>query len=230
MIRSLLQASDSGLQASGQASGLSFRTELIQGGSFVEADRDSAGRPGCRQSADVLHLTSSWHEAFRLLLPVDHATMRSGDRHARLLINFVALQSKSNRPTRPFRGKAMLGPRTGDDAIMTQDRRNRGVLVEFQPMSPEEIDRTVQFLLRQQAQFAADFERLSGKTDLIADGLIGLTGIVGRIADAQERTDRQLKETDARLSEHIKTVESHLNVVVEMFERHLREDHGRRPS
>jgi hypothetical protein len=156
--------------------------------------------------------------------------MRSGDRHARLLINFVALQSKSNRPTRPFRGKAMLGPRTGDDAIMTQDRRNRGVLVEFQPMSPEEIDRTVQFLLRQQAQFAADFERLSGKTDLIADGLIGLTGIVGRIADAQERTDRQLKETDARLSEHIKTVESHLNVVVEMFERHLREDHGRRPS
>jgi hypothetical protein len=102
--------------------------------------------------------------------------------------------------------------------------------VEFQPMSPEEIDRTVQFLLRQQAQFAADFERLSGKTDLIADGLIGLTGIVGRIADAQERTDRQLKETDARLSEHIKTVESHLNVVVEMFERHLREDHGRRPS
>jgi hypothetical protein len=120
--------------------------------------------------------------------------------------------------------------------------------VEFQPMSPEEIERTVQFLLGQQAQFAADFEkrleRLSEKTDLIADGLIGLTGIVGRIAEAQERTDRQLKETDAQLketraalketdaqlSEHIKTVESHLDVVIEMFERHLREDHGQRPS
>ena len=111
-------------------------------------------------------------------------------------------------------------------------------------MSPEEIERTVQFLLHQQAQFAADFEKLSGKTDRLADGLVGLTGIVGRlsenvaqIATAQQRTDRQLRETDARLkesdarlSDHIGTVESHLNVVIQMFERHLREDHGHPPS
>jgi len=112
--------------------------------------------------------------------------------------------------------------------------------VEFQPMSPEDIQRTVQFLLHQQAQFAADFARLSGKVDLVADGLIGLTAIVGRvvdsvgqIAEAQKRTDEQLRATGARvddLGEYIKTVESHLNVVIEMFERHLREDHGRRPS
>jgi hypothetical protein len=116
--------------------------------------------------------------------------------------------------------------------------------VEFQPMSPDEIERTVQFLLHQQARFEANFERLSGKTDRIAEGLIGLTGIVGRVterleqlAEAQQLTDRQLKETnqqlanmDARLTGHISTVESHLNVVIEMFERHLREDHGRRPS
>src|SRR5262249_45784617 len=36
-----------------------------------------------------------------------------------------------------------------------------------------------------------------------------------------------LKETDARLTEHIKTVESHLDLVIAMFERHLREDHNR---
>lgn len=139
-------------------------------------------------------------------------------------------------------------------------------------MSPDEIERTMQFLLHQQAQFAADFERLSTKTDRIADGLIGLTGIVGHVTDnlahltdhvghvtdrlgdvtdrvahvadgleqvterlgqvtdrldrlaaAQERTDQQmrdlqqfLRETDSRLSAH--------------FERHLREDHGYRPS
>jgi hypothetical protein len=94
-------------------------------------------------------------------------------------------------------------------------------------MSPEEIERTVQFLLHQQAQFAADFEKLSGKTDRIADAIIGLTGIVGRLADRQERTDQHLRETDARLSEHIKTVESQLH---QMFDRHLREDHGYRPS
>jgi len=127
--------------------------------------------------------------------------------------------------------------------------------VEFQPMSPEEIQRTVQFLLHQQAQFAADsaasqaqfdarieklsakLEKLSANTDQVADGLIGLTTIVGhvvdsvsRIADAQKRTDEQLLAADAKLSEHINTVESHLNVVIQMFERHLREDHGHRPS
>ena len=127
--------------------------------------------------------------------------------------------------------------------------------MEFQPMSPEEIQRTMQFLLHQQAQFAADFaasqarfdvridklsaklEKLSTKTDQVADGLIGLTTIVGhvvdsvsRIADAQKRTDEQLLAADARLSEHINTVESHLNVVIQMFERHLRDDHGLRPS
>ncbi len=116
--------------------------------------------------------------------------------------------------------------------------------MEFRPMSPEDIERTVQFLLQQQAQFAADVARLSTKTDLIADGLIGLTGIVGRLTEAQartdeqlkrtdkqlERTDEQLKETDTRLSAHIERVDAHLNVVIDMFERHLRENHGHNPS
>ena len=116
--------------------------------------------------------------------------------------------------------------------------------MEFHPMSPEEMQRTMQFLLAQQASFAADFERLTAKTDRMADAIIGLTGIVGRIADQQERLGDQLqrltdqqekhaKDTKARmddLGEYIKTVESHLNVVIEMFERHLREDHGQRPS
>src|SRR5574341_2518049 len=120
--------------------------------------------------------------------------------------------------------------------------RRGGILVEFQPMSPDEIERTVQFLLSQQAQFAADsaamqarfdatFENLSAKTDRLADGLIGLTGIVGQLAAAQLRTDEQLRETDQQLretdqhlrqtdqqlretDEHLKTVESHLNRVI----------------
>jgi hypothetical protein len=117
----------------------------------------------------------------------------------------------------------------------------RRFAVEFQPMTPEEMERAMQFLLRQQALFAADFEKLTVKTDSIADGLIGLTGLVGRLAEAQERTDKQLRETDARLSAriaendarlsgHISTVESHLNILIEMFERHLRDSHGERPS
>ena len=37
-------------------------------------------------------------------------------------------------------------------------------------------------------------------------------------------------DTETRLAEHIKTVESHLSVVIQMFERHLREDRGHCPS
>jgi hypothetical protein len=116
--------------------------------------------------------------------------------------------------------------------------------VEFEPMSPEEMQRTMQFLLAQQAHFAADFGKLTANTDRIADAIIGLTGIVGRIADQQERlgdqlarqqerTDQQIREVNTRVDDvggYIKTVEAHLNVVIEMFERHLREDHGQRPS
>ena len=115
-------------------------------------------------------------------------------------------------------------------------------------MSPEEMQRAMQSLLSQQAQFAtnlarhreqfeadmeklsASVEKLSVKTDLIADGLVGLTAIVGQVVAAQLRTDEQLREADIRLSRGIEQVDSHLNVVIEMFERHLREDHGHTPS
>jgi len=39
-----------------------------------------------------------------------------------------------------------------------------------------------------------------------------------------------LRPERSDLGEYIKTVESHLNVVIQMFERHLRDDHGQRPS
>jgi hypothetical protein len=104
-------------------------------------------------------------------------------------------------------------------------------------MSPEDMQRTMQFLLQQQAQFSADLSKLEQKTDRIADGLIGLTSVVGQLAAAQLRTDEQLKElreqlgaSNAGLAAHIGSVESHLNVLIDMFERHLREDHGHGPS
>ena len=111
-------------------------------------------------------------------------------------------------------------------------------------MSPDDLQRTMQFLLTQQAQFAADLERLSGKTDRMADALIGLTGLVGRVADAVDRhvdtTHQQLQrlaDQVENLATHVSSAEtqigevgSHLDVVIDMFERHLREDPGHRPS
>jgi hypothetical protein len=37
-------------------------------------------------------------------------------------------------------------------------------------------------------------------------------------------------QADLELREYIKTVESHLNILIEIFERHLRDSHGERPS
>jgi maltodextrin utilization protein YvdJ len=132
-------------------------------------------------------------------------------------------------------------------------------------MSPEEMQRTMQFVLQQQAQFVADSaasqvwfdewnKTISGKTDQLATGLIGLTAIVGQVVDSVShiaeaqmrtteaqmrtdeqlmRTDEQLKQTDEQLKqtdEQLQRTESHLNVVIQMFERHLREAHGQGPS
>ncbi len=107
-------------------------------------------------------------------------------------------------------------------------------------MSPEEIERTLQFLLNQQAQFAADFANLTAKTDRMADAIIGLTGIVGRVVDqvdrlaeaqarltsAQQRTDEQLKATD----EQLKATDARLDALIELFERQLREKNEPPPS
>jgi methyl-accepting chemotaxis protein len=133
--------------------------------------------------------------------------------------------------------------------------------MDFAPMSPDEIQQTMQFLLRQQAQFAANFVRLSEKTDRLAEktdrlaektdrlaertdqladtttGIIEIvgdltrtvgtvTGMFGDLTRAQQRTEERMSD----LAEYVKGVESHLNVVIEMFERHLREDHGQKPS
>ena len=121
-------------------------------------------------------------------------------------------------------------------------------------MSPEEMQRTMQFLLAQQAQFAADFERLSIKVDGLADKVTGVTdavarlttvaghtlaavgdvagtverlgGTVERLRDSERRADSRLIE----LAEQGKATDARLGALIELFERHLREDHPPRPS
>ena len=40
--------------------------------------------------------------------------------------------------------------------------------MDFQPMTPDEMEWALQFVLRQQARFAADIEKLTVKTDRVA--------------------------------------------------------------
>jgi len=109
--------------------------------------------------------------------------------------------------------------------------------MDSEPMSFEQMQRAMQFVLDQQAQFAADLaasqarfdtrmEALSVKTDRVADGLIGLTTIVGHVVDSVS----QIAEAQKRTTEQVQRTDAHLDVVIDMFERHLHEDHGHRPS
>ncbi len=113
---------------------------------------------------------------------------------------------------------------------MASQVRIGGVLLDFQPKSPEEIQRMMQFLLDQQAQFAADLakteatvDRISTKTERLTEGLLSLTGVVGLVADSVRDFAAASRKADGELRQYIQTV-------VEMFERHLRDDHGIRPS
>jgi archaellum component FlaC len=137
---------------------------------------------------------------------------------------------------------------------MARTARFGGVPVEFRPMSPDEMQRTMQFLVEHQAQFAADFEKLSAKVDGLADsvketkeavnslttvvghtvGLMGeLTVKMGHLAEQGRRTDEHLDELagDVReLAEQGRRTDARLDRLAELFDRHLRDDHGRKPS
>ncbi len=110
---------------------------------------------------------------------------------------------------------------------MARTGRVAGFFVDFQPMSPEEMQRTMQFLLSQQARFAADLAkneaRWTERFNQLTEGLLGLTRIVGELPVHLGECVGQSREADARL-------ESNLNVLIGTFERHLRDDHGRAPS
>lgn len=69
--------------------------------------------------------------------------------------------------------------------------RKRGISVEFQPMSPEDVERTMQCLLHQQARFEANIATISEKTDRVSEGLVGLTVL----ANQTERKVRDLADS-----------------------------------
>lgn len=71
-------------------------------------------------------------------------------------------------------------------------------------MTREEMERTMAFILEQQAQLTATVGRLSEKVDRNADSAIALLAIA-------EIHDREIKGTDERLNALINTVERHVS-------------------
>jgi len=79
-------------------------------------------------------------------------------------------------------------------------------------MTDEEMRRTVEFILQQQAQFTADMLRMSEENARFAaetrqnfgrlgEAVIAITGILGRLGDGQERLERAQELTEKRVAE-----------------------------
>lgn len=101
-------------------------------------------------------------------------------------------------------------------------------------MSEEEMQKKMEFIVNQQAQFAVDIQQLGESQGKLTDAVIGVVGVVGKlaerveeIAEAQKRTDAQLAETNAQLAE----TNGRLNIFINVVERYISEGrNGRAPN
>ena len=103
-------------------------------------------------------------------------------------------------------------------------------------MNNEQFERRMEFIVEQQAQFAADIQQLKETQEAeaklwrerhndLTDALTTIVGIVGKLAGAQERTDEQLSELTNKQAE----TDDRLNVFINVVERYI-SGNGRRPS
>ncbi len=89
-------------------------------------------------------------------------------------------------------------------------------------MTPEEMQRTMEFLLAQQARFDTRLEKLLESHVTLTSSVLRVVGLVEELAKAQKATDERLRATDERLNER-------LNVLINVVEKHITgPDHRRR--
>ncbi|MGH9416193.1 MAG: hypothetical protein ACRD01_06150 [Terriglobales bacterium] len=108
-------------------------------------------------------------------------------------------------------------------------------------MSPEEYERSLEFLVRQQATFDARMAQLAARQEelataqerdrataaLMRDALVGTMGLVQKLTEAQLATDRRL---DA-LTERVDTVTGRLDAFIVIVERYItRNGNGHKPQ
>jgi chaperonin cofactor prefoldin len=102
-------------------------------------------------------------------------------------------------------------------------------------MSEEELNKKMEFIVEQQAQFAADIQAMrevhAADSKLLKDRLGAVVDIIGSLARVQERSEERinsLAEAQARTEESIKLLteagartDERLNNLISVVERHI---------
>ena len=112
-------------------------------------------------------------------------------------------------------------------------------------MTNEEMERTLQFFIDQQAQFAADIQqsrelqssfqeiviKLQNQLSRLTDSTLTMVGMMGRLAEVQEKTEELLRATDMKVGEvaqaqmhaeaKILETDERLNAFIDVVERYI---------
>jgi len=95
-------------------------------------------------------------------------------------------------------------------------------------MSNEEMNKKIEFIVEQQAKFAADIEitRELQEADArrLSNGLLSLVDIVGNLTRAHLETDQSLQrlaEAQAKTDERLRDTDERLRILLNVVERHI---------
>ena len=95
-------------------------------------------------------------------------------------------------------------------------------------MTNEEMNQKMEFIVEQQAQFAADIQATrevqTADAKLFKDALLGVIDIIGRLTRAQERTEGTVDSLAADiklLTEAQSRTDERLNNLISVVERHI---------
>ena len=96
-------------------------------------------------------------------------------------------------------------------------------------MTQDEMERTIEFIVKQQAQFTTDMQQVRDVLQKHSEAFVGVLGILGRLTEAQLRTDSRMEVLEskmAELAEVQKETGERLNAFIVFVEKYISSRNG----
>src|SRR6266516_7522183 len=106
-------------------------------------------------------------------------------------------------------------------------------------MTNDEMQKTMQFILEQQAQTSLNLQKLEeahskaeSRISRLEGAVVGVVNLIDRLTNAQERTDASVNELATRMNELAdsqKRTDDRLNILINSVERYISEGRNGKP-